>query len=111
MADQTHAGFVFSLQTVSRVCGVVAAIIGGGVLLGWGLELPTLRSGLPGLASMKPNSAFCFILAGLSLLLIRVGRGGPGRWLGQLLGGMVALVGLLTLAEYAGGWDLGIDQL
>ncbi len=81
--------------------------LGGLVLVGWGLDVPLLKSVAPGLASMKPNTALLFVLAGSAIWC--AGRPGSG-WLRVALGLLVSLGGALVLAEYAFGVDLGIDQ-
>ena len=90
--------------------------VGGLVLVGWLLGIRMLASVFPNYATIKPNTASCFILAGLSLWLLRLpsGRAGnfsskPGR-MGQICALSVALVGLLTLAEYLLNLNFGMDQ-
>jgi len=90
--------------------------VGGLVLVGWLLGIRMLTSVFPNYATIKPNTASCFILAGLSLWLLRLpsGRAGnlsskPGR-MGQICALSVALVGLLTLAEYLLNLNFGMDQ-
>jgi signal transduction histidine kinase len=92
--------------------GAAAALVGAAVLAGWWLDLPVLKSVIPGHVSMKPNTALGFGLAGTALLLLSARPGSPrsqrvGRWLALL----VVSIGGLTLSEYAFGWRLGIDEL
>jgi len=101
---------------IPSFAGPFATAVGGLVLVGWFLGIRLLTSLFPNYATIKPNTASCLILAGLSLWLLRVpsGRGGsisskPGR-MGQICALSVALVGLLTLVEYLLNLDLGIDQ-
>ncbi|MEI6226770.1 MAG: PAS domain S-box protein, partial [Deltaproteobacteria bacterium] len=82
--------------------------VGVAVLVGWALDLPTLKSVLPGVVSMKANTALGFVLAGLSLSLRERGR--ASRITTGALAGATALLGFLTLVEYALGVNLGIDQ-
>ena len=87
-------------------------IVGCLVLVGWAFDLAALKSVLPGLATMKANTALGFILAGVSLWLLGTEQANQRtRCIAQACAGIVALLGLLTLSEYLFGWDLGIDQL
>ena len=91
---------------------VVAGLV---VLLGWLLRVPALIRMLPGAATMKPNTALCFVLVGMALYFLRERRGAPvgvgaGRIV-RLCAGLAALIGALTLCENWFRCDLGIDQL
>jgi PAS domain S-box-containing protein len=69
---------------------------------------------VPDLVSMKPNSALAFCFAGLSLSLFTwptKREKGHLRKLSTGFAGAVAIVGMLTLWEYATGFNLGIDEL
>jgi hypothetical protein len=97
---------------ISGAAGVVALLTCGLVLLGWRLDLDPLKDVRPGASRMVPNVAVGVALAGAALWLLRrepVPR--PGRWLAAVAAVAAALVGLLTLAEYLLGRDLGIDPL
>jgi PAS domain S-box-containing protein len=104
------------LKTLSSAASAVVVLVGLLVLGGWALDVAALKSLLPNLATMKPNTAFAFCLAGLSLWLLRAewsggSRSSLKRGLGQLCALIVLLLGLLTLSEYIFGWDVDIDQL
>lgn len=87
-------------------------VIGGAVLAGWALDIAALKSVLPGLVTMKANTALGVLLCGLALAL--VARGGKVGRTHQLvtaaLAAFVIVLGALTLSEYLAGWDFGIDQ-
>ncbi|MDQ3744635.1 MAG: PAS domain S-box protein, partial [Acidobacteriota bacterium] len=101
-----------ALKVVSKVASLVIILIGCGVLVGWALDIPTLKSISTGLVTMKANTAAAFVLAGLSLWLLRTGQVSVAtRRVAQACALAVASVGLLTLSEYLFGWNLGIDQL
>src|SRR5688572_20042670 len=92
-------------------------LIGALVLLGWSGDRATLRSVLPGLVTrlqegdMKANTAVAVILAGLSLWLSVPGwENRVARAVARGCAVATALIGLLTLCEYAFNWDPGIDQ-
>jgi two-component system, sensor histidine kinase and response regulator len=101
---------------VSGSAGPIAMAVGGVVLLAWLMGIRILASVMPGLVTMKPNTAFCFILAGLSLFLLRrpsiegVGTRINFRLLGQICALFIACIGLLTLGEYWLNLNFGIDQ-
>lgn len=92
--------------------GLMVMVTGGAVLVGWGLDIPSLKSVLPGFVTTKTNTAVGFVLAGLSLaLLARAAHSGWSRWLSRACAGVTVLLGLLSLGEYLLGIDFGIDQL
>ena len=101
-----------SLKFFSKYSSLAAIVVGAAVLVGWSFEIDVLRSVLPGFATMKANTAAAFVLSGISLLLFQPEQ--PeyrGRPVAHLLGVIVISIGLLTLTEYASGYDIGIDQL
>ncbi len=102
------------LARLAPIIGAVVAFAGVAVLVGWAFDIQTLKSGLPGLVTMKPNAALGFVLAGASLWLSS-SRDGMGTSRGKALAAgcaiLLAAIGVLTLAEYAFQWDLQIDEL
>ncbi len=95
--------------------GTIAAIValaGLAVLLGWALEIPSLKSPFPNSSTMKPNTALGLILSGLALALYQL----PSRTFNadramRILAGVAIGIGAITLLEYVTGLGLGIDQL
>lgn len=103
---------VRKFESLSKGAGTLVMAVGIIVLIGWGLDLSTLKSIHPSLVSMKANTAFSFILIGLALRLSQQNRPGLQRLpLAHWSATTVALIGLLTLGEYILGMDFGIDQL
>ena len=90
------------------ICGALV-LLGSSVLVGWFLQIEPLKSVIPGMATMKANTAWCFILAGLGLATI--GRNSAGRWVATACALLILATALLTLAEYASRRSLGIDEL
>jgi PAS domain S-box-containing protein len=99
-------------QVFVQIASSLAILVGGSVLLGWALNVVELKSILPGLASMKPNTALGFVLAGVSLRLMRTEPGSRRTiFVGIASAALVVGIGLLTLVEYIAYTDLGIDQV
>jgi PAS domain S-box-containing protein len=99
-------------QRMGRMCGVVVSLLGFAVLLGWALDNPSLRQVLPGLASMKPNTALCLLLTGVALAALSTPIVTRAAQLASIvLAGCGVLIALITLVEYVWGLDLHIDQL
>ena len=96
------------LDRISRLTGLAVVAMGVLVILGWVVGNETLKSGIPGLISMKVNSALCFILGGVALGLTPsptarwVAR---GAWLGMIV------LASASAVEYLVGVDLAIDEL
>jgi PAS domain S-box-containing protein len=112
MTAQANNRLISSLKTFSRAASAAVVLVGGLVLMGWALDLTALKSVLPGLATMKPNTALAFILAGVALWLLLTNETQPRlRRVAQVCAVVVALIGLLTLSQDFFGWNLGLDQL
>jgi len=84
-------------------------------LVGLTFRIAVLKSVIPGQPVIKMNAAVCLVLLGLSLWCARE-TGQPlysniKRLCSQIMAGITALVGLLSLTEHIFGWDPGIDQL
>jgi len=77
------------------------------VIMGWYVHWTAIIQMAPNLPPMKCNTALCFLLDGIGLILITTRSRGLAAWLG--LG--VALIGILTLAEFITNRDFGVDQL
>ena len=100
------------IQHLPFIASATAVCVGSVVLLGWLLDIAAFRAFIPGVTNpMVASTAFCFILTGLSLWLLRdEENSSPRRWAGLACAAGVTVIGLLKLSEYAFGWDLGIDQ-
>ncbi len=109
---QCNPRVVSWLESMSQAAGATVIFVGCLVLVGWRLDIATLKSGLPGLGTMEANTALVFILAGVSVWLLQKEQASQRMVrIAQVCAFTVALVGLLTLSEYVFGWDIGIDQL
>lgn len=89
---------------LGRLTAVPVVLIATLALAGWVLDIEELRSVVPGLASMKVNTAVCLLLLACASLL-------TSRRVAAAFCAAVVVVTTLTLAEYAFSLDLGIDEL
>jgi hypothetical protein len=96
-------------QRVAKVAAAFVVSIGCLVLIGWILDIDILKSLLPGLVTMKANTALGFVLSGTSLFLL-IEPSSKQRLAGRLCSLFVIAICLATLVEYVLGWNLGIDQ-
>src|SRR5215211_1662268 len=112
MSPQLNPRLLSLYRQVSRVASGIVLAVGFLVLASWLFDISALTSILPGLATMKANTALAFVLAGLSLWLDSIRHENP--WVGFVARGcatLTALIGLFTLSEYIFSRDLGIDEL
>ncbi len=100
---------LFEWSGFPRRAALTVATLGLLVLIGWALDMPLIKSVLPGSMTMKANAALCFLLAGSALFLRLQTPGWQRPEQGMSL--IVTMIGLATLSEYAFDWQLGIDQL
>jgi membrane protein required for beta-lactamase induction len=71
MTDRlTDAKLTARLQGISRLAARIMIVIAVLALAGWMLGVETLTSVLPGLVTMKVNTAVCLMLAGIGLLTL-----------------------------------------
>jgi signal transduction histidine kinase/CheY-like chemotaxis protein len=99
-----------TMSSFAKLSSALAVAVSVVVSCGWIFERAALRSLFPGLPEMKFNAALGFLLAGTSLWLL-TGRGRLRGIAAQACAITVALVGALTLIEYAFGWGSRIDEL
>lgn len=90
---------------------ILSAIVGCAVLIGWWCDIPALKTVLPRLATMKPNTALELAMAGGALFIAAGPFSVRIRSVGQLLAFVVVAIGALTLAEYVTGASFAIDQI
>ena len=92
---------------MSLAAGLILGLLGAVVIFGWFTGSATVIQTFPAFAPMQFNTALCFLLIGIGVLLLHRAP----RQQAALSGCLAALIGLLTLVQYATGTDLGIDNL
>ena len=99
-----------------RFISSAAFLIAGMVMVGWVMKRPAVTSLIPGLPSMKFNTALSlgFLSTGLFALTI-LHRGETTarrrRWILQATAGAALLIAALTIVQMLLGVSLGIDEL
>src|SRR5687768_162977 len=112
MTSQLNPRLLSFYTRVPRLASGTVLVVGFLVLVGWLFDISLLKSIVPGLATMKANTALTFMLASLSHWLTHT-NGGRERadLLAKGCATFTVLIGLLTLSQYIFRMDLGIDQL
>ncbi len=103
---------------VARWLAVVAIFLSAMMLSGWLFDVDVWTRVAPDFDPITSNAAAAFLLLGILLYLSashtrfisRAAKGARERWI-MGLAIIVALIGLLTLLEYAFDADFGIDRL
>lgn len=108
-----------ALMPFARAVALFCILLGIAGLTGWWLDKPLFAGALPGFGTLKPNTALCFLLGGLSLRGLLAyswqARGGRlNRWLSRIQPASAALLLVIagtTLLTYVFGEPTGIDKL
>jgi PAS domain S-box-containing protein len=99
-------------ELFAPIAGVCVFAVGMAAIAGWMFDITALKSILPGLVTMKPNTASGMLLCGSALALLSLEKIPKlVRSTTAMIAVVVIALGTLTLGEYFFGWELGIDQL
>lgn len=81
------------------------------ILVGWALGIPTLKGVLPGLVTMKPNTAAGLLLCSASLAGLSYKTSPKSVRIAAILAAVVVVaLAATTLSEDLFSWNAGIDQ-
>jgi hypothetical protein len=109
---EPNARLFRALHVYCEVTAIMVVGLACVVLCGWALDHEILKTVVPGLVTMKANTAVALALCSVSLwLLLPEAAGISRRAIAMLLGLTVALIGAATLCEYLFGVNLQIDQI
>ena len=109
---ETQAPTEATFHRIARFCSSYAILIGSLGLLGWALNITAFQQILPGLATMKFNTALCFLVLGVALMLMIGTRWtARQRWIITTLILFALLVAGVSVLEYLAGRSFGIDEL
>lgn len=100
------------LRWTARTLALVAVGLAILTLFGWHFDVTFLKSVSPTWPTMKPNTAICFILIGLSLCCFSGITQSKGKdYIRRILATLTGLIGLVSLLEYQFTWLPNIDQV
>src|ERR1035438_4328323 len=108
------SSLLFSSQMRRAALGCAGLTAGAamGVLVGWVMHVEILKRFVLGLPPINANAAVCFLLGSVSLIAyVRSAPGSVLRRAAVTCAAVLVVVGAATLAEYAFGIKLGIDDL
>ncbi len=99
------------MKSMSRIICLLVVILGAAVLFGWALDIPALKSLNPAWVSMKANSAICFVLTAMALVLL-TGTQKPRylKYAAFLCIVVTFTIAGLTLLQYSFGFDSRLDE-
>lgn len=110
LAQQTFLEFYSHLSVLLSVLIVLLGLIG---MFGWIFDLPFLKTLHTGSVAIRFNTGLCLFLSGFTLFTINLPmfQHRFPKSIKRLFGGLVSLIGLLTLLEFTFGIDLKLDNL
>lgn len=81
-------------------------------LFAWVCDIDRLKTLAPQFITVKVNTAICFILCGILMILLHKDKKKPiTGYLVSVFAFIIFLIGLLTVLEYALNYNFGIDEL
>lgn len=98
------------ITSATKIASLFIAGLASVVLLGWAFNLSLVTTVMPGLASMKVNTAMCFLLLGFSIFLLQQNNN-SAHGVSRALAIAVLSIASLTVLQYAANINLGIDEL
>ncbi len=99
---------------INLICIAACVVVGVSlsVLFGWYFDIKTLKSLLPDFPEMNPNTAAGFVLTAVGLLCVAKGQGNRyWKTASAICGGLICLLGAITLGIYITGAHSGIETL
>ena len=114
--EASASGLAAALRRLSEwapwaaLAAALSAAVALSAIVGWVVDVPRLRSVLPGAVEMKMNTGVCLLACAAALLVATNSTSRAARRIVQALAAVPIAIGAATLCEYGFGWSLGIDE-
>ncbi|MDD4976096.1 MAG: PAS domain-containing sensor histidine kinase [Bacteriovorax sp.] len=110
--NETRSRLIRYSRSLSLSLAVFSLLFPLMTAIGWIFKIPLLTYGHPSLPAMQPITALGLAMGALSIILSREENHSPKRsFMASSFAMIILLLGLITLAEYFFGVDLGIDHI
>ncbi len=93
-----------------RSAAIISLLGGLAVMTGWVFNIEILKTVFRGFVSMKFNTSICFVLSGI-ILFFYSDRSRAASVILPFLSTLIALIGIISLAEDIFGFNTGLDEL
>ena len=107
----TEKRYVHISESISKQLALLTIAIGLLSLLGWVFDISFLKAIIPQLIAIKFNTAVCIFLLGLVAYSFTLQQQKQKYFLNYIFIALVFLISTLTLIEYLGNYNFGIDEL
>jgi len=102
--------FNIPFTTYATVTGLLTAIFGLLIIIAWQHDIAFLKTFRLGETAITANLAACFLLSGLSLILLQFSRP-SARILVRVISITIIIIALLTILEIVFSVNFGIDEI
>lgn len=99
-----------NIKALATTCGTILIFVGILCIYGWLEKIPSLLQIYPGLVAMVFNTALCFALTGIIILLSNLNTT-HNRLLINLISCFILTWGFLSVIENIFNYSLGIDNI
>ncbi len=102
----------YRIKLLSKISSIILVAIGTLVIVGWLFNIPVLKSVLPGIISMKFDTALCFIFSGIVIwLLNNENLSFTQKVIFFFCSIFIVVMAAIQSCEYLFNRNLGIDEL
>jgi signal transduction histidine kinase len=99
----------YKYKTTIKSIAIISVLTGMSVIVGWLFHVEIITTIFEGYASMKFNTAVCFVLAG-SVLLLFFHKKKYSEVLQKIFSTIIILIGAISFLEYFFKFPLSIDE-